>query len=120
MNQDQSKIIKSVARAISNLAGRAELPSMGGQEGPIPFAEWLKDHFDRYAQAAQQEPLEPEFVTLEHETAFLEIPTDEAIWMRYAAANAANGNTPHSTAYNADQLLRLHRTRWPNSYREEA
>ena len=54
-----------------------------------------------------------------HETQFLEVPTDEAVWVRYAAAALASGTrNPHAAAYAADEMLVLHRKRWPNTYEE--
>lgn len=56
-----------------------------------------------------------------HETQFLEVPTDEAVWMNYAAAVlSCNPNpNPRSVAYAADEMLKLHRQRWPNPYKEQ-
>ena len=48
-----------------------------------------------------------------HETQFLEVPTDEAIWMQYAAAFASHGNMPKDCAAFANQLMKLHRQVWP-------
>lgn len=47
-----------------------------------------------------------------HETMFLEVEAEEAIWMRYAAAYASNGHSPLSAANLATELLELHRQVW--------
>jgi len=55
-----------------------------------------------------------------HETSFLEVPTDEAVWMTYAAAAMASGEYGSSTSAKiADSLLEEHRQRWPNTYKEQ-
>jgi hypothetical protein len=55
-----------------------------------------------------------------HETQFLEVPTDEYVWMTYAAAAMASGEYGSSTSAKiADSLLEEHRQRWPNAYKSE-
>jgi len=56
-----------------------------------------------------------------HETQFLEVPTDEYVWMTYAAAAMASGEYGSSTSVKiADTMLKLHRERWPNQYEEKS
>lgn len=48
----------------------------------------------------------------EEETVFFEVLADEAIWLRYASAAIASGESPAAAAGVADTALALHHARW--------